>query len=74
MSEQKICPLLASVPLGAKPDCLGDRCAWACHQWNDRGDQVNCSTYVCALKVLAETLEHLTGHATGELYCKEDTP
>mgnify|MGYP007033172507 CR=1 FL=1 len=29
MSEQKICPLLASVPLGAKPDCLGNRCAWA---------------------------------------------
>lgn len=28
MNEQKICPLLANVPLGAKSDCLGDRCAW----------------------------------------------
>lgn len=65
MNEKKICPLLASVPLGAKPDCLGSRCAWACYQWNEYGDQVPCSTYECALKVLAKVLENLTDHITG---------
>lgn len=74
MNEQKICPLLASVPLGAKPDCLGNRCAWACHQWSEHGDQVTCSTYACALKVLAEALERMTSYVTGEMYEGEATP
>lgn len=49
MNEQKICPLMASVPLGAKPDCLGDRCAWA-------------YSGGCAITTIARCLDDLNEH------------
>lgn len=49
--NEKICPLLAAVPLGEKPDCKGDRCAW----WSEERKR-------CAFALLADSLDDINVH------------